>query len=165
MPRMFLKDMKSPVSKIVFFFLLLIGGSPFIQADPDTDKTTVRLEDGRKLAAVRRGEVAFDLQLLSTRNKVIWKKTLGSLSGHSQWQYMYFIRICGDKFSTDINGDGYPEFVIGPFDGGNNPIRDVFIYTVREDKVVFLKSVEHNIMSPEPVYRRLPKDERDGNCK
>ncbi len=51
--------------------------------------------------------------------------------------YVYFVKISPKGYLDDLDGDGNLEVAIYPMVAGTNPVTDVYIYTVVENKLVF----------------------------
>jgi hypothetical protein len=84
---------------------------------------------------------------------IIWSKIYES-NNERAWPYAYFLRIKPGRFVYDLDGDGNKEVALSTYDMGNNMVRDILIFTILKDKIVFKR--EHgpyNIGADEPVFK------------
>ena len=109
-------------------------------------------DDGRRLSSVRKNLTVNDV-FLTKNGEILWEKRFGSCED-LQWKHTFFMKIKGNFYAYDINGDDYPEVAIAPYDEGNNGVRFVQIYTVYEDHLELYTEKEFNIFGNRPLYKQ-----------
>ena len=55
----------------------------------------------------------------------------------NNFTYVYFVYLKDKKYFSDLDGDGILEIALYPMIAGNNPITDVYIYSIKGNKLVF----------------------------
>jgi hypothetical protein len=131
--------------------LVLAGG---LQDFPDLEKTELRLHDGRKIRLTPLNEeYLWELSLLSKKNKKIWSHRY-STEFNLLWDNVYFIKVKNTSYVSDLNKDGFPEFALSTWDGGNAPTRPAIIFTVKKQGLFYFGTVEkYFIESGKPLFR------------
>jgi hypothetical protein len=136
-----------------------------VRADPpieDLSRTFLQLSNGTWLQ-LRKGdwdqnydkvEFIYGRGRGNERKKdIIWSKIYESDDSRA-WVYAYFLRLKPGRFVYDLDGDGNKEFGVATYDMGNNMIRQILIFSIQKDKIIFVR--EHgpyNIAADEPVFK------------
>ncbi len=87
------------------------------------------------------------------KKDVIWSKVFET-NDERAWEYAYFLRLKPGRFVYDLDGDGNKEIGVATYDMGNNMIRRILIFSIRKNKIAFVR--EHgpyNIAADEPVFK------------
>lgn len=148
--------------------LILLFGLAFcsmVRADPpieDLSRTFLQLSNGTWLH-LRKGNwdrnydrVEFIYgrgQGNEKKKDIIWSKIYESDDSRA-WVHAYFLRLKPGRFVFDLDRDGNKEVGVATFDMGNNMIRQIMIFSIQKDKIVFVR--EHgpyNIAADEPVFK------------
>ncbi len=86
------------------------------------------------------------------KKDIIWSKIFQTDESRA-WEYAYFLRLKPGRFVYDLDDDGDKEFGISTYDMGNNMIREVLIFSIRKDQIVFLREYgPYNIAADEPAF-------------
>lgn len=51
--------------------------------------------------------------------------------------FVYFVYLQDKEYFKDLDGDGNYEIALYPMNAGNNPITDAYIYTLKDNKLIF----------------------------
>lgn len=87
------------------------------------------------------------------KKDIIWSK-IYETDDHRAWNYAYFLRLKPGRFVYDIDGDGNKELGVATYDMGNNMIRQILIFSIRKDQIVFVREQgPYNIAADEPVFK------------
>lgn len=86
------------------------------------------------------------------KKTIIWSKVYETDDDRC-WAYAYFLRLKPGRFAYDLDGDGSKEIGIATYDMGNNMIRRILIFSIKKDKIVFVREQgPYNIATDEPVF-------------
>ncbi|MGE3972942.1 MAG: hypothetical protein AB7F59_00295 [Bdellovibrionales bacterium] len=86
------------------------------------------------------------------KKDIIWSKVYQTNDDRA-WNYAYFLRLKPGRFAYDLDGDGNKEIGVATYDMGNNMIRNILIFSIHKDQIVFVR--EHgpyNVAADEPVF-------------
>ncbi len=84
--------------------------------------------------------------------KILWDKTFVN-EYDELWYKANFIPVIKNKFTEDLNDDGYPEIGIANWSGGKAPCASsAIIFTVKENSLQFLKKQQINTEFSRHVY-------------
>lgn len=91
---------------------------------------------------------------LRRNKKVIWDKTFSQEYG-AQWNSAYFIPLIPNQYIVDLNDDGLSEFAVATSHGGQAVWSNLaIVFTLRDDKIEYLKTSPINIEFSRSVYGR-----------
>ncbi len=90
---------------------------------------------------------------MKDKGKVIWDKSF--IDEYDEpWFQAHFIPVVKDKFTEDLNDDGFPEIGIAVWNGGKAPCASSGItFTVKNDSLQFLKKQEINTEFSRQIYK------------
>lgn len=90
---------------------------------------------------------------LRNHGKVLWDVTYYNDFDIWFWESAFFIPIVENQLYVDLNNDGYPEIAIAVWHGGKLvETCSAAIFTVKEDRLVFLKTQNINYELSRYVY-------------
>ncbi len=89
---------------------------------------------------------------LRRNKKVLWDKTFSQEYG-ALWNSAYFIPLIPDQFFVDLNNDGFYEFAVATYHGGQAVWNNLaIIFSLRDDKIEYLKTFPINVEFSRSVY-------------
>ncbi len=98
------------------------------------------------------GEANYHRLFMRQGKKVLWDKTFSHEYG-ALWNRAYFIPLLPNEFIRDLNDDGFPEFAVGTSHGGQAVWSNLaIIFTIREDRLEFLKTFPTNVEFSRSIY-------------
>lgn len=146
----FLKNLARP-SNIVLMGILMVVGSAFA-GDPPIERDFLTLPDGRWIKLKKIDWQKTRIILGDKHKKKIWSRAYEQ-EYDRLWEYAYFVRLKRNRFLVDLDHDGFPEVGIATYDMGNAMIRNVLIFSVKKDRLEFVKiQGPYNLAADENVF-------------
>lgn len=142
-----------------FLFSILLLFSSLSKADFPTDRDFLKLPDGRwvwlKKMDTHKTWLILGKNGKSIRNK-IWSKFYESDGERHAWAYPFFVRLkLGQFILHDPNG--YPQFAIATYSGGNSEMSSVIIYRVLKNRLEIVEERDNfNVAADESVFEQRP---------
>lgn len=138
MQKKFLHSMTN--RKLLNRFILvcvLVVTKPVFAGDPPIERDFLSLPDSRWIE-LRKIDWHKTRVILGRKNKKIWSSEYEQEYDHL-WDYAYFVKLKSNRLLVDLDQDGFPEVGIATYELGNNMIRDILIFSVKKDRLVFVK--------------------------
>ena len=94
----------------------------------------------------------FQRLFLRRNKKVIWDKTFSQEYG-ALWNRAYFIPLVPDQFMIDLNDDGYTEFAVATYHGGQAVWSNfAVIFSLKNNQIEYQRTFPINIEFSRSVY-------------
>lgn len=125
------------LGKLVLVCILAIT-KPIFAGDPPIERDFLSLPDGRWIE-LRKVDWHTTRIILGGKNKKhIWSVEYEQEYDHL-WDYAYFVKLKSNRFLSDLDQDGSQEVGIATYELGINMIRNILIFSVKKDRLVFVK--------------------------
>ena len=143
----FLSFIKNRSNRFCLFFLILYGGATYAaHGKMPLHDTEIELPDGRRITAVRNGEMGHCLVISAKGGLVTLGRQCFELEYDRIWQYAFFVPLKKYSYVGDLNRDGNPEIAIATWDGGNNITnRYALVFSVKGNKLVYFTRKKFNL--------------------
>lgn len=131
--------MKNPrlLNKFILVCILAVT-MPVCAGDPPIERDFLSLPDGRWLELRKVNWHKTRIILGKKNKKHIWSSEYEQEYDHL-WDYAYFVKLKSNRFLVDLDRDDFPEVGIATYEMGINMIRDILIFSVKKDRLVFVK--------------------------
>ncbi len=145
------------------YITILLSNITFAAKDIDpivksfTDKTYLKLTDGREIIISQPGKDASDIVrkrvFLRERSSVLWDKTFGTDNDESIWWKANFMPVVPGKFIHDIDGDGIEEISIGTWHGGNDVTScEAYVFSLKGNSLLLKEKKQINYEFTRSTY-------------
>lgn len=128
---------QTKLNKFIFVCFLVVVRFAFA-GDPPIERDFLSLPDGRWIELRKIDWHTTRVILGGKHKKKIWSIEYEQEYDHL-WDYAYFVKLRSNRFVVDLDHDGFPEVGITTWELGNNMIRDVLIFSVKKDRMEFIK--------------------------
>jgi len=127
----------------VFFVFSFANADDFVAKEIPLGRDFLKLSNKRWIWLMKTGQESTRAMIgrgtKSDKHAIWFRDYKGVVHGNS-WDYAYFVYLKPNHLIYDLDGDGEPEVGIATFDYGNSVIRDVMIFTVKNNQLQFVKN-------------------------
>ena len=133
------------------------------------DKKYLKLPDGKEIVLVRLyNEIGPSMHMrvfLRKKGVVLWDVTYNG-EFDTLWADAHFHPLYKEEFSSDLNGDSYPEIAIAVWHGGHAmELSRAVIFTVKDDRLIPLKTRQNNYEFSRSVFKNKVQAESEFKIK
>lgn len=120
----------------------VVASESFEAKDIPLGRDFLRLPKGRWIWLAKTGQESTRAMIgrgkKSDRHAIWFRDFKGEEYDHA-WNYAYFVHLKPGRLLIDLDGDGSPEVGIATYDYGNSVIRNVMIFTIKNNELQFLR--------------------------
>ncbi len=116
---------------------------PFVAKEIPLGRDFLRLPRGRWVWLAKTGQESTRIMLgrgKKSDRHAIWFRDFKGVEYDNPWDYAYFVYLKPNRLIVDLDHDGYSEIGIATYDFGNSVIRDVMIFTIKKNRLEYVKT-------------------------
>ena len=128
----------------VFIFVFhFASADDFVANEIPLGRDFLSLSNNRWIWLVKTGQESTRAMIgrgAKSDKHAIWFHDYKWLIHGNSWDFAYFVYLKPHRLICDLDGDGNPEVGVATFDYGNSVIRDVMIFTIRNNQLQFVRN-------------------------